>query len=131
MKFSSFLFLITIFFATNANAQGTASSAASNNAPDDFAALMKEYEGGYNQLMKQVTKITARAKDNNVSSSELTSAIKNFNTLAADYKKRLDNGSSVPSEQHYSCKMDMNDRLDKLSAARDHVVNAYVKLSSK
>jgi hypothetical protein len=129
MKISAFFVIIILFISAQSNAQSSAS--APNSAPDDFFALMKEYEGGYNQLIKQVTKITAEAKEKKVSSSTLTSAINSFNVSAADYKKRLDNSSAVPVEQHYSYKMDMNDRLDKLSASRDHVVNAYVKLISK
>src|SRR5262252_797457 len=109
MKVSAFIVIAAIFFSAQSNAQNTVSSSTSNNAPDDFFALMKEYEGGYNQLMKQVTKITAEAKEKKVSSSALTSATNSFNILAVDYKKRLDNGSSIPTEQHYSYKMDMND----------------------
>lgn len=129
MKPKLSLLVIALFSFTTLIAQTT--PAPPSNAPDDFFPLMKEYEGGYNQLMKQVSKLTSEAKEKKVSSKELTAATNTFNTMAADYELRLKNSSTVPPEQHYPYKMDMNNRLDKLSAARDHVVNAYVKLLPK
>src|SRR5215471_296131 len=92
MKQTLSFFLIALFSCTSLFAQ---TSTAPANTPDDFSALMKEYEGGYNQLMKQVTKLTSEAKQKKVSSADLTNSISSFNAMAVDYRKRLDNSTSV------------------------------------
>ena len=94
----------------------------------DWQSVKQDFQNKYLRMMSQIDSVKSAAAQKKISDPQLTDAFNKFQSAAQDFDQLLQSGNKTSPEQMPALKSQLDDKLNAMTAARDHVLDVYSKI---